>query len=103
MGAEPIVAGTLGLEPTTATSLEVVSATGSDFAFCSTGVSCGADVLAEVCKSSDSDCWGNEIVATGADIAGGGNGAGEAVCVWARGFAATRSPNWMIDAPNCLR
>src|ERR1700720_3883362 len=103
-GAELEVAGALGLEAPSAMSLEVVGATGSGFAFCSPGASCGAGVFAEGCRRSDSVCCGNEVGATGVDSAeGAGNTVGNTDCVSAWGLAATRSPNWMIDAPNCRR
>ena len=100
MEAERTIAGILGLELTAAMSLEVMGALGSNFAFCSPG----ADVFAEVCTSGDSDGCGSEIGATEVDSAGGaGSTVGNTVCVWPWGLAATRCPNWMIDAPNCRR
>src|ERR1700692_2782725 len=100
-GAEPVVAGALGFEPPSAMSLEVVGATGSCFAFCSPGASCGAGAFGEGCRGSDSVCCGDEIGATGVDSGeGAGNTVGNTVCAFAWGLAATRSPNWMIDAPN---
>ena len=102
---EPLAVGALGLEEPTATRQTVSGTKGSDFACSGAGKGCGAGAFREGC--GDSECCAIEIGAPGADTpsAAGSSGCttGDAICGSAWGFAATRSPNWMIDAPNCRR